>query len=226
MGGWLIKPGTIGFESPLDNGVGQTVALTLRLVSPTSSSLDLGNSSGTSTVTPDIVTPVSTTPTTPTSPSGVPLAVAALSSPAVSSIGLAPIPASLMVTVNSGLLGGATPQTEQIAAVGPAVPGGTVALTDSSSGLMRGITYSSRGTEEDQTSNRPEDTPGAAGPSLADRGSTGSTSGGAATSLEAAQGSTQADASAPFRPIGSPASRRCWATCSRWEVVRTKCHPR
>ncbi len=178
-------------------------ALSLRLASSTVPVLVQNTPGGTSTVSPENVAivssptgPVYTLPPTPLSPSGVQLAVAAASSPSASPGGLAPIPASLLVTVNSGLLGGASGQSEALAAVGPAVPGGTVALTDSASGLMRGILYVSRGTVEDQTSIRPEDAPGLAGPSVVDPGSTGSTFAGAAASLEAAQRSSQADAAA------------------------------
>jgi hypothetical protein len=67
----------------------------------------------------------------------------------VSSSGLASVPAALLVTTNSGLLGGPSAQVEHIAAVGPVVAGGSVALADSSPGLLPGITYGSAGPRED-----------------------------------------------------------------------------
>jgi hypothetical protein len=54
----------------------------------------------------------------------------------------------------------------------------------------------SRGTMEDQSSIRPDDSPGLAATAVADRGSTGLTSAYAATTLEAVQRSSQADAAA------------------------------
>jgi hypothetical protein len=198
---WGLLPKIVVMESPQDNGVGQGAALSLRLASSTPYDLVQNTPGGTITVISEnvpIVTPPTPTPppVTPTSPSGVPLAIAAATSPAVSPGGLAPIPASLLVTVNSGLLGGASTQSGQIAVVGPAVPGGTVALTYSSSGLMPGIIYRSAGSTRDQTDDQTYDAPGPGGPFVADRGSTGSTFAGAAASLEAAQRSSQADAAA------------------------------
>jgi methionine-rich copper-binding protein CopC len=206
---WILRPPPSVTAAEILNGVGQSAALTLRLATSTTSGFPQNTPGGTSTVSPENVAivssptgPVSTPPPTPPSPSGVQLAFAAASSPSASPGGLAPIPASLLVTVNSGLLGGALGQSEALAVVGPAVPGGSVALTDSSSGLMRGILYVSRGTVEDQTAIRPEDSPGLAATDVADRSSIRSTfsgaaaSPGAAASLEAAQRSSQADAAA------------------------------
>jgi hypothetical protein len=80
--------------------------------------------------------------------------------------------------------------------VGPAVPGGNVALTDSASGLIPGILYVSRGSIEDQTSNRPDDMSGLAESSVADVGSTLSAAASAETRIQTAQRSSQADAAA------------------------------
>ena len=63
----------------------------------------------------------------------------------VSATGLAPIPASLLVTVNSGLLGSPSSQNEQLAVVGPVVAGGSTALASSFSGLLPGIFLGSSG---------------------------------------------------------------------------------
>jgi methionine-rich copper-binding protein CopC len=193
---WVLKPKAVKTDALLDNGVGQSAALNLRLFNASSSYLATNAPPDLSTVTSENVAPVSSSPVTPSSQSGVQLAIAAVSGPAVSYGGLAPIPASLLVTVNSGLLGGASTQSEQIAVVGPAVPGGTVALTDSSSGLLPGIIYRSQGTAPEQTPDRPDDAVGQAGPVVADRGSAGSPSASAATSLEEAQRSSQADSKA------------------------------
>jgi len=62
---------------------------------------------------------------------------------AVSATGLVPIPAILLVTVNTGLLGSPTVQNEQIGVVGPVVAGGSVALAGNFSGLLPGIIYRS-----------------------------------------------------------------------------------
>jgi len=69
---------------------------------------------------------------------------------AVSATGLAPIPASLLVTVNTGLLGSPTVQNEQIGVVGPVVAGGSVALASSFSGLLPGIIYRSPGSLDER----------------------------------------------------------------------------
>ena len=64
---------------------------------------------------------------------------------AVSATGLAPIPASLLVTVNTGLLGSPSAQSEQVAVVGPVAAGGSIALAGSFPGLPPGIFLGSSG---------------------------------------------------------------------------------
>ena len=62
---------------------------------------------------------------------------------------MSPLPGSLFVTVNSGLLGAPTAGAGPIEAVGPTVPGGMLALANGASGLLPGIAGRWYGTAED-----------------------------------------------------------------------------
>ena len=66
------------------------------------------------------------------------------------SSGVSVIPASLVVTVSTGLLGTPALQNEPVAVVGPVVAGGSTALASSSSGLLPGIIYRSSGSLDDR----------------------------------------------------------------------------
>lgn len=116
---WRLGFQSLDPESLIDNGVGQSAALSLRLISPTSSSL-----SGASQASSDLAFAGNAVgpPTSSTGPSVV-----------------SPIPASLLVTVNTGLLGRPSSQSETVAAVGPVVSGGFVAMADLSPGLLPGL---------------------------------------------------------------------------------------
>ncbi|MBV8310061.1 MAG: hypothetical protein JO344_06715, partial [Planctomycetaceae bacterium] len=69
---------------------------------------------------------------------------------AVAVTGVSVIPASLMVTVNTGLLGTPALQNEPVAVVGPVVAGGSTALASSFSGLLPGIIYQSSGSLDER----------------------------------------------------------------------------
>ena len=123
VGQWTFKSAGIDHEWIVDNGVGQGGALSLRLVDPISSSLTSGS--------PSVAAPVG-------------------SGEAVAATGVSVIPASLMVTVSTGLLGTPALQNEPVAVVGPVVAGGSTALASSFSGLLPGIVYRSPGSLDER----------------------------------------------------------------------------
>ncbi len=140
---WTLVPGQIDFEWLVNNGVSQSPALDLRLVDATPWSSTLDSPPSTGPMLSGDVAPVSS-PTNPQSGTViVSVPTSGASGRAVSATGLAPIPASLLVTVNTGLLGSPTVQNEQIGVVGPVVAGGSVALAGNFSGLLPGIVYRS-----------------------------------------------------------------------------------
>ena len=69
---------------------------------------------------------------------------------AVAATGVSVIPASLVVTVSTGLLGSPALQNEPVAVVGPVVAGGSTALASSFSGLLPGIIYRSSGSLDER----------------------------------------------------------------------------
>ena len=143
VGQWTFKSAGIDHEWIMDNGVGQGAALSLRLVDPISSSLTSGSPSGATTVLPANPGPV-VSPSSPQSGSNtVPVAAPVGSGEAVAVTGVSVIPASLVVTVSTGLLGTPALQNEPVAVVGPVVAGGSVALAGNFSGLLPGIIYRS-----------------------------------------------------------------------------------
>jgi hypothetical protein len=150
VGQWTFQFSSIDHESIVDNGVGQGAALSLRLVDPISSSLTSGSPPGATTVLPANVEPV-LSPSSPQSGSNT-FSVAAPvgSGEAVAATGVSVIPASLMVTVSTGLLGTPALQNEPVAVVGPVVAGGSTALASSFSGLVPGIIYGSPGSLDER----------------------------------------------------------------------------
>jgi len=159
VGQWTFQFSSIDHESIVDNGVGQGAALSLRLVDPISSSLTSGSPSGATTVLPANVEPVFS-PSSPQSGSNT-FSVAAPvgSGEAVAATGVSVIPASLMVTVSTGLLGTPALQNEPVAVVGPVVAGGSTALASSFSGLLPGIIYRSPGSLDERASKQVDQGP-------------------------------------------------------------------
>jgi methionine-rich copper-binding protein CopC len=150
VGQWTFKSAVIDHESIVDNGVGQGAALSLRLVDPISSSLTSGSPSGATTVLPANLGLVFS-PSSPQSGSNtVPIAAPVGSGEAVAATGVSVIPASLVVTVGTGLLGSPALQNEPVAVVGPVVAGGSTALASSFSGLVPGIIYGSPGSLDER----------------------------------------------------------------------------
>ena len=117
--GWILKSQPLDPESLVDNGVGQSPALSLRLLNPSSSSLTSDSPAG-----PETMLGGNTA-----NPPAAPTSVSVLS----------PIPSSLLVTVSTGLLGRPSSQSEAVAAVGPVVAGGYVAMADGTLGLLPGL---------------------------------------------------------------------------------------
>ena len=150
VGQWTFQFSSIDHESIVDNGVGQGAALSLRLVDPISSSLTSGSPSGATTVLPANLGPVFS-PSSPQSGSNsFSVAAPVGSGEAVAATGVSVIPASLVVTVSTGLLGTPALQNEPVAVVGPVVAGGSTALASSFSGLLPGIIYRSPGSLDER----------------------------------------------------------------------------
>src|SRR5208337_4035640 len=145
VGQWTFQFSSIDHESIVDNGVGQGAALSLRLVDPISSSLTSGSPSGATTVLPANVEPVFSPSSPQFGSNSFSVAAPVGSGEAVAATGVSVIPASLMVTVSTGLLGSPALQNEPVAVVGPVVAGGSTALASSFSGLLPGIIYQSSG---------------------------------------------------------------------------------
>ena len=146
---WQLKPALIDYESLIDNGVGQTPALSLRLLDFTSSNLTTtpppgwldpvpGDTSPATAPATASATPAAAPTVAPALASGLSTAVALPQGPTVTAApapGVSPVYGNLLVTVNSGLLGEPSSQVGPIGVVGPTVPGGSMALADRSAGL-------------------------------------------------------------------------------------------
>jgi len=135
---WVLKSSGVDAESLVNNGVPQTAALDLRWINPSSLTPDAPPSL--STVAADGLG--SNPSPSPSSPAEQPQVTPSMASAPAASIP-SPVPASLLVTLNSGLLGRPSAGDEHVAVVGPAVAGGSIALADSSSGLPPGIFHGS-----------------------------------------------------------------------------------
>ena len=120
---WLIKIANLDWDKIIDNGVGQTFALTLGLTP--SATGDSGSGASVNLA-------------------GVQAIATALSGSASNFAGsMGPVPATLVVTLNTGLIGQPTVGSQSVAAVGPSVAAGSTALTDSGNSLLSGIGYGS-----------------------------------------------------------------------------------
>ena len=145
QGRWTLVLGQIDFEWLVNNGVSQSPALALGLIDATPWSSTLDSPPSTGPMLPGDVAPVSS-PTNPQSGTViVSVPTSGASGGAVSATGLAPIPTSLLVTVNTGLLGSPSSQNEQLAVVGPVVAGGSTTLASRFSGLLPGFFPGSSG---------------------------------------------------------------------------------
>jgi len=115
---WALKISSLDWEKIVDNGVGQTSALSLMLFSPT-----------------------------PSDPEGSSIAsfqaIAGSGAGSASAGSSGPITASLFVSLNTGLIGQPTPMGQSVAPVGPTVETGSIAVADSTTGLQPGIRYES-----------------------------------------------------------------------------------
>lgn len=149
VGQWSFHCSSIDHESIINNGVGQGGALSLSLINPMTSSSNNGAPSGPSPVPPGNVEPI-VPPSSPQPGSNtILLAAPVTSGEAFAATGVSVIPTSLMVTVNTGLLGTPSSQNDSVAVVGPVVAGGSTALASSFSGLLPGIIYRSSGSHDE-----------------------------------------------------------------------------
>jgi hypothetical protein len=141
---WTLRSAGVDAESLVNNGVGQNAALALRLIDPRTTGLTPGSP-------PTLATASEYSPAgdlspfpspSSSSPSGRPVTIASSGeNPAGPSS--APVPASLLVTVNSGLLGKPSVEDEHAGVAGIFAAGSGVALSGQFSGLPQGGHYPS-----------------------------------------------------------------------------------
>ena len=122
---WLLKIAALDWEKVLNNGISQTSALSIGLFSPSSVSSG-GNGAGNSAGSSDTATGLFTS--------------ASVSDFAGS---MGPIPSTLMITLNTGLIGTPVVPSQSLPTVGPMVEGGSVALASSGNNLDLGVGYAS-----------------------------------------------------------------------------------
>jgi hypothetical protein len=143
---WRMKIASVDWEKVIANGVGQSGALALSLL--TTSAVD----------------PTATS-TAVAGFQGVPLAVQFAS---LTSGPSGPIPSNLLVTMNTSLMGQPDSTAVAIAAVGPGVEGASVALADGVRGLLPSIRYVSTDQADSggdiDAPRQPADAPGAVAP--------------------------------------------------------------
>ncbi len=142
---WTLKPIALDYEKILENGVGQTSVATL---SPTG--LATGGLVGPMANTGAVSAVTSTTSTASISP-GSGLGNGPGSNP--TTFTTSPIPAGLLVSMNTGLMGLPGANTQDVAAVGPMAEGALTAVADRVHGLLPGITYLSRSDSEAKGAN-------------------------------------------------------------------------
>jgi hypothetical protein len=145
---------SIDHESLINNGVGQTSAMEMRLATP-SGALAATGSPPPGAIGPVVEvigapSPLDVGPTT--SGQGV---LGSTAGPALITLTPSPIPSSLLVTVPGFPIGQPSSQGEQIGVVGPTVPGSAVALADRSPGLQAGLLHESTGSATDLPSTDP-----------------------------------------------------------------------
>jgi hypothetical protein len=120
---WLLKVQELDWEKIVNNGVGQNFALSLSLFSAVPADSAIGGDSSAA-----------------ASVNNIP-AFAAAGSGGIFAGSMGPIPNSLLVTSNTGLIGQPTLMNQSVAAVGPTVEAGSTAVANSGNGFDPGITY-------------------------------------------------------------------------------------
>jgi hypothetical protein len=143
---WTLRSSGVDPESLVNNGVGQTAALALRLIDPTSAGLSPASSPTVATVSEYSLPGDSAPFPSPlsASPDGRALTTAASGAtpPGLSSLSVS---ASLLVTVNSGLLGKPSDQDEHGTLTGLLVANSSASLADRSAGVQAGGLYPASG---------------------------------------------------------------------------------
>jgi hypothetical protein len=153
---WTLEPIALDYEKILDNGVHQLAATSLSPIEVQASGSN-PSSPGSPAPLPSPSTTPGPTASTPStgpepgtgSPTAATLTGAGPNSSTVTVNG-APIPAGLLVTLNTSVVGLPSATAQHVAAVGPAAEGGSIALADSAAGLLPGIRYGSLAGAEDR----------------------------------------------------------------------------
>jgi hypothetical protein len=145
---WQLNLLKLDHDYVPDNGVGQSPALSLRLLDFTSTNLTTASPPGWLDPVPSDTSPAGPPAAAP-APAAAPTlgsssdpAVALPQAPTVAAApapGVSPIYGNLLVTVNSELLGQPSSQAAAIGVVGPTVPGGLMVMADRSASLSPGI---------------------------------------------------------------------------------------
>jgi hypothetical protein len=117
---WQLKIASVDWEKIVYNGVGQSAALALSLLSPPGAEPNPSAAPA-----PSIAGPVT------------------FQAASVASGTSGPIPSNLLITLNTGLMGQPGSMAPAMASVGPAVNENSVALADGATGLIPGIRYES-----------------------------------------------------------------------------------
>jgi hypothetical protein len=148
---WTLKPLSLDYEKTQYNGIPQSAALSTSLVDLPASGSDPASTSQ---------APISSPVATPSAPSsgspmanGSPVAATPAGAGANSNaitVTAAPIPAGLLVSLNTGVMGLPSATAQHVAAVGPTAEGGSIALADAAAGLLPGIRYHSVPGPEDR----------------------------------------------------------------------------
>jgi hypothetical protein len=135
---WTLKPIVLDYEKVIENGVGQSPVLTLVVTAPGADS-----QSG-ATANPGAANAVPTAATYGSSSNA---------GSNLSTLGASPIPTSLLVSMNTGLMGSPGANTQNVAAVGPMAEGALASVADRANGLLPGIRYASWSDSETSVGN-------------------------------------------------------------------------
>jgi hypothetical protein len=142
---WTFKPLALDYEKIIDNGVGQSPAVEQPMFGPfpggSGASSDTGSTGGStaSVISTSAASVISPSPGSATTDLASNAPVSAPPGPGPSPFAASPIPAALLVTVESGPAGLPAPNAGHTAVVGPMADGASFALADSGRGLPPGI---------------------------------------------------------------------------------------
>ncbi len=142
---WTLHPPPVDWDSLPLNGVGQTAALSLTLDVPMADSQGVLSTNFLAANTPSTAATYGSISPSSGGNSGA--------GASLSTFTASPIPAGLLVSMNSGLMGLPGTNSQDVGAVGPMASGASASLADRVRGLLPGITYVSRSSSETRAAN-------------------------------------------------------------------------